>query len=36
VPVNVEAVTALSIPLVALVAALGVRHVRKIVTRTAT
>jgi len=35
VPVNVEAVTALSIPLVALAAALGVRHVRKIVAHTA-
>jgi uncharacterized membrane-anchored protein len=35
VPVNVEAVTALSIPVVAIAVALGVRHVRKLVTGTA-
>ena len=32
--VNVEAVTALSIPVVALAVALGVRQVRKLVSRT--
>jgi uncharacterized membrane-anchored protein len=32
--VNVEAVTALSIPVVAIAVALGVRHVRKLVTGT--
>jgi uncharacterized membrane-anchored protein len=35
VPLNVEAVTALSIPLVAIAVALGVRHVRKLVTGSA-
>jgi uncharacterized membrane-anchored protein len=32
-PVNAELATALSIPLVALAALLGVRHVRKVVTK---
>ena len=35
VPLNVEAVTALSIPVVAIAVALGVRHVRKLVTGSA-
>jgi uncharacterized membrane-anchored protein len=35
VPLNVEAVTALSIPVIAVAVALGVRHVRKLVTGSA-